>query len=297
MIDFKINTVSLGDETYPLLLRETKGAPIKMFYRGILPSAKEPTIAIVGTRKATEEGKIVASKISEELSREGFTVISGLAMGIDSAAHLGALKTKGKTIAVLANGLKSVYPALNERLASDILENGGSLISEYQPEEPPYQSRFLERNRIIAGLSVATVVIEAPIKSGALTTARFAAEEGRDVFVVPGRVRDKNYEGSHLLIRNGARLVSSSKDILDDIFQTIQDLGMKLGSSTERTDSLDDYETLLLLSLEKSGIPLTIDNLAEITHLEIHIINKKLTFLLLYGLIEEKAGKFGIKKK
>ncbi len=288
----KIKTVSLGDKSYPRLLRETKNAPSNLFYRGILPSDGEVMVAIVGTRKATEEGRMLAGEIAEGLAREGITVVSGLALGIDGAAQASVVRRKGRTVAVLANGLNSVYPRAHERLLAGILENGGCVISEYPPDDPPYPVRFLERNRIVSGLSLATIVIEAPKRSGALVTARLAAEEGREVFVMPGPARSLNYIGSHLLLRNGARLVSDIEQILEDLKETARNFGYLLLENRQRQMLFDGDELLLVSSLRDSADALTIDKLSEITHLETHIISRKLTFLILSGVVDEREGRF-----
>ncbi len=296
MTDPEIKSVSLEDDHYPLLLKETNNPPKTIFYRGVLPKSDEALVAMVGTRKATEEGKIVARTMARELAGSGIAVVSGLALGIDAASHAGALEaSSGRTIAVLANGLDAVYPATNERLALEILKSGGCVMSEYQAGEPPLPYKFLERNRIVAGLGIATIVIEAPRRSGSLVTARLAAEEGRDVFVVPGEARNKNYEGSHLLIRNGARLAANAGQILDDLENTAENYGLRIGKSVRDKTDFDDEEKIIVSSLEEAGLPLDIDKLSEMTHLETHIINQKLTFLALRGIVVEIEGKFKIK--
>src|SRR3989344_7367046 len=171
------STINITDAGYPSLLSEIQSAPSQIFVRGLLPDSALPTVAIVGTRKATKDGRELARKTAMELAEAGVVVISGLAMGIDTEAHKGALKVKGITIAVLGNGIGSIYPAQNERLAKEILETSGTIISEYGSDEPSYKYRFIERNRIISGLSLGVVVIEAPEQSGALSTARFAGEQ------------------------------------------------------------------------------------------------------------------------
>ncbi len=288
MNDFQIKTVSLKDDSYPRLLRETKDPPRTLFYRGILPDPDSMMIAIVGTRKATEEGKMVAREMAGALSKKGITIVSGLALGIDGAAHAGAVDVGGKTVAVLANGLHSVYPVAHEKLAERILGLGGCLFSEYEPGEPPLAYKFLERNRIVAGLSIATVVVETPRRSGALLTARLAAEEGREVFVVPGGARNRNYEGSHLLIRSGARLAFDTLQILEDL---------DLARPEELQLNFDDDERRILKILAETTEFVTIDKLSEITHLETNIVNQKLTSLLFSGSVAEIGGRFGIKRQ
>lgn len=215
--------INQKDPAYPRLLKEIPNPPENLYLLGNLPEKDTQKIAIVGTRKATAEGKKLAKEIAKKLAERGIIIVSGLAMGIDTAAHEGAIAaclpdgSQGKTIAVLANGLNSVYPAQNENLAKKILESDGALISEYPPETPSFPNQFLERNRIISGLSVATIIIEAPERSGSLATANWAAQQGREVFVFPGPANHSNFRGSHKLIRDGARLVASLEDILEDL--------------------------------------------------------------------------------
>ena len=209
-------TLEFGEPGYPKFLGEISDAPARIYVRGEL-KLERPLIAIVGTRQATAEGKRIAEEFSKDLVEAGFGIISGLALGIDASAHKGALSAGGNTIAVLGNGIDDVYPPENKELANRILESGGAVISEYGPGEPIEKSNFIQRNRIISALSIAVLVIEAPIHSGALVTARTGGEQGKDVFVVPGAIGDPNFEGSHKLIRDGAILVSSVKDILEDL--------------------------------------------------------------------------------
>lgn len=221
----KIETIRLGDKSYPRLLKEISNPPKELFVRGStvlttggeLPATEKIHVAIVGTRKATSEGRILAKKIARQCAEKNWVVVSGLAMGIDTAAHEGALAGGGETIAVLGCGVDTIYPAQNENLANKILDGHGGIISEYTHGTPALPHQFLERNRIVAGLSIATIVIEAPAKSGAIVTARLAAEYGREVFVFPGMANHPQYHGSHALIRDGARLVNSFEDILEDL--------------------------------------------------------------------------------
>lgn len=213
----QIAEINIKDKNYPPLLREISNPPEKIFVRGEFPNFNLPWIAIVGTRKATRDGIELARKVAKALAERGFIIVSGLAMGIDTAAHNGALVGGGPTVAVLGNGIDTIYPAQNENLANKILLNNGAIISEYETDTPAYKNQFLERNRIVAGLCIATIVVEAPQKSGALVTARLAAEAGREVFVFPGLAGHPQYAGSHALIRDGARLVNSIDNILEDL--------------------------------------------------------------------------------
>lgn len=298
-----IQCISLNDEKFPVLLREIPDPPNQLHYKGVFPK-DAPGVGIVGTRKASSEGRALAREVAEELSRRGFFVVSGLALGIDGAAHEGAIAGGGRTIAVLANGLNEVYPRQHESLARRILETGGALLSEYEPDSPSFPSQFLERNRIVSGLSVATIFIEVPIRSGALATARQALLQGREVLVFPGPYYSKNYEGSHMLLRNGARIVTSAKDILEDLFSLLPNYPMvrcdiqKEAASADisRLDLLkDENEKRIYEVLQAAAKPLTVDNIAEMSTLEPHIVNQTLTFLFLSGLVLENGGSFHVK--
>lgn len=279
----EIKKITTDDAEYPELLKNIGGSPI-LYCRGRWPDQKKPTIAIVGTRKATQDGCLAAKRLAKELAEKGFVIVSGLALGIDAAAHEGALAGNGETIAVLANGVDQIYPRSHERLGGEILKRNGLLISEYEPGTPPYPSQFLARNRIISGLSLATIIIEAPRRSGALVTARWALDQGREVFVMPGNPFSQNYQGSHMLIRNGARLVTKAADIIED-----------LGLATEKEVDLSELEPIARRILEliienENGLP--IDKIAENIKDDLHIVAEQLTYLVFEGLVEEKNGKF-----
>lgn len=292
-----IHHVSYSDEGYPKLLREIPSPPATLFVRGSLSSSCV-CVAIVGTRKATQDGKLIAKQIAYDLAKAGITIVSGLALGIDGAAHEGALQGGGTTIAVLANGLDTVYPLLHEHLAESIIAHSGAICSEYPENVAPLRHQFLERNRIISGMSIATVVIEAPMKSGSLATARFALEQGREVFVVPGPVRHRNYQGSHILIREGARLVTSAKDIAHDLEEALRTYqGILAVPEEDREEGRIIEETSpVFRTLENASSPLTVDNISEITHLETQQVSRELSFLILEGKIEELHGMFSIAK-
>ena len=182
MNTYKIEFIHCKDINYPVMLIQVYDCPYALFARGNSAILNSPSVAIVGTRKASMSGLKAAFNFSKDLVASGYTVVSGLAMGIDAAAHSGALSSSGKTVAVLACGLDNLYPAVNKKLASSIIQNGGCIVSEYSPGEPPLKWRFPARNRIISGLSEAVVVMESPVKSGALITADFALEQNRDLF-------------------------------------------------------------------------------------------------------------------
>lgn len=212
-------TLEFGGPGYPKLLAEIPDAPSRIYVLGNL-KLNRPLIAIVGTRRATPGGLDTAEQFAAELSKHGFGIVSGLALGIDTAAHRGTLGAGGNTVGVLGTAIDDVYPQENRGLAQEIIASGGAIVSEYSPAEVTKKSNFIERNRIISALSVAVLVIEAPIHSGALVTARTGGEQGKDVFVTPGPIGHPNFEGSHRLIRDGAILVNSVGDILEDLHLT-----------------------------------------------------------------------------
>jgi len=195
-------------------LKEIPAAPEKIYVEGDPSSLGLYSIAVVGTRQPSSYGLQASFTLARELASRGLVIVSGLARGIDTAAHAGALASGGRTIAVLGHGLDRVYPARNVGLAASIVEKGGCLVSEYPPGVPPLAHHFPARNRIIAGLSLGTLVVEAAVRSGSLITARYAMEQGRDVFVVPGRLNDTSFGGAHALIQQGAKLVQEVNDIL-----------------------------------------------------------------------------------
>ncbi|MEI6479340.1 MAG: DNA-processing protein DprA [bacterium] len=288
----RILTLHSDDSAYPRLLKETVGFPKTLHYIGSLPTSEEICVSIVGTRKATREGLAIAHETAKEIAKRGFTIVSGLALGIDGAAHEGALAGKGKTVAVLANGLDSVYPKQHENLAKLIIENGGCIISEYSDGTPSYPNQFLERNRIVSGLSIATIVIEAPERSGSLATARNAIEQGREVFIFPGSVNHVNYRGSHRLIRDGARLVTNFSDILEDL--GMSDKTPREQSLTKITELEDENEIEIVRTLLESPDSITIDKIIELTILPPHIVSEKLTLLIFDGIVSEQNGLFSI---
>jgi len=287
-----IEHISFDDEQYPALLKEIPDPPARLFCRGQLPHSDSICIAIIGTRKATAQGKIMAQRIARDLAANGIVIVSGLAIGIDTVAHKGALEAQGRTIAVLANGLDNVYPAQNTSLASDLLAHGGAILSEYPTGTPAYPNQFLERNRIVSGLCVATIVVEAPERSGTLATARFALEQGREVFVVPGPADHPNYIGSHRLIRDGARLVAAASDIYEDL-----GIDPKPQSYPQRSlfgQEGTPVEHAIITALTEAGKPMSIDKIAERTTMEARAINAALASLVMAELVKETEHGYSI---
>ncbi|MCZ6619882.1 MAG: DNA-processing protein DprA [Gammaproteobacteria bacterium] len=215
--ELKINVVCYFDEGFPPLLREIPDPPLLLYFRGDLDVANGHAVAIVGSRRCTVPGVNIAQHLARELGGWGIVVVSGLARGIDSAAHRGALlgKPEGKTIAVLGSGIKRVYPRPNRALAHEIVTSGGLVLSEYAPFVSPQKYHFPERNRLISGLSLGVVVVEASERSGSLITARMGLEQGREVMAVPGLVGSANSPGCHRLLKEGAALIEDTIDIVE----------------------------------------------------------------------------------
>jgi len=241
--------LSFKNVLYPRLLKEISNAPPVLFVRGNIKLLERLQIAMVGSRNPTSAGAETAMQFAEYFSKVGFTITSGLAVGIDAAAHQGALLGNGSTIAVVAHGLDSVYPAVHRDLTTQIIEGGGALVSEFPIGVGALAGHFPRRNRIISGLSVGTLVVEAALNSGSLITAKQALEQGREVFAIPGSIHSPLAKGCHGLIRQGAKLVETAKDVLEEL-----DSLMKYVMQPERTVSKDaktsvalgaPYETLL----------------------------------------------------
>ncbi|UCH35746.1 MAG: DNA-processing protein DprA [Armatimonadota bacterium] len=273
--------VTIRDLHYPPLLRQIHGSPPILYVRGEIQDCDQRAIAIVGTRRASPYGRLVAETLGRELARAGLTVISGLALGIDSAAHEGALQA-GRTVGVCACGLDVTYPPSNHALIGRVVEHG-AVIPEFPLGARPERWRFPARNRIISGLALATVVVEAPEKSGALITADHALDQGRDVFAVPGAVNTVQSRGTHLLIKQGAKLVETVDDILDEL---------DLPAAPKRPEppvedlSQEESDILARLSLQQTDV----DSLIVETQLPSSQVNAILTILELRGLVRRMPG-------
>jgi DNA processing protein len=211
-----IRVIIWGDPDYPRRLQEIASAPPVLYLRGTLAPGDDAAVAIVGARRATAYGETVARELAAELARRGLCIVSGLARGIDAAAHRGALDAGGRTLAVLGSGLDQIYPAEHKGLAGEVVAHG-ALLTEFPLGTPPVRLNFPRRNRIISGLSLGVVVAEAGVDSGALITAHHALEQGREVFAVPGRVHARYSEGCNRLIKAGAKLVETWEDVLSEV--------------------------------------------------------------------------------
>lgn len=216
-----VGVIVWGDAEYPARLQTIASAPPFLYLRGRLDAADDAAVAIVGSRHATAYGEEVARELATELSRRGLCIVSGLARGIDSAAHRGALAAGGRTLAVLGSGLEEIYPPEHRGLADEVATSG-ALLSEFPFRMPPLRPNFPRRNRIISGLSLGVVVVEAGVESGALITAHHALEQGREVFAVPGRVHARYSEGCNRLIKAGAKLVENWEDVLVELVPALK---------------------------------------------------------------------------
>jgi len=209
--------ITIKDKNYPELLKKIYNPPQKLYIFGKLKKQEKYPLAIVGARKISNYGKRITRLFAETLAKAGMTIVSGLAIGVDGLAHQIALEKNARTIAVLGSGLNIIYPPAHKKLAQGIIDSGGAVISEYPPNTSPTKKTFPARNRIISGLSFGVLVVEASKKSGALITARTAIEQGREVFVIPGRINDFNSEGCNYLIKMGARLVTDPEEIIESL--------------------------------------------------------------------------------
>lgn len=213
----KINKISPLSHPYLQILEPIALCPKWLYVMGELPTERRTSVAIIGTRKPSAYGKEVTQQLAYALAKQGIVIVSGLALGIDSIAHQAALEAKGTTIAVLGNGLPRIYPSTHQRLANQIVESGGAVISEYEEGTPPMGHRFLERNRIVSGLADAVIITEAAARSGTMSTAGHALEQGKEIFAVPGNITSPLSAGCNALLRQGAIPVTKPDDILEVI--------------------------------------------------------------------------------
>jgi DNA processing protein len=285
----RIGILTELDDAYPRMLKEIPDPPAALFLRGDIIPRDAMAIAIVGTRHASAYGLKQAEALAGSLARAGLTIVSGLARGIDAAAHRGALAAGGRTIAVLASGLLRIYPPEHGPLAEEVAAQG-ALVSESHPLAEPLAGAFPQRNRIISGLTLGTIVVEAALRSGALITARHANEQGREVFAVPGRIDNRLARGCHRLIRDGARLVESADDVLEELGPLVE--------ATPRADgppirhpaelSLNDVELKVLAQIEDE--PVLIDQIASGCGLAMHQVLSTVSVLEMRRLVRRVGG-------
>jgi len=282
-----------GEDAYPPLLAQIPDAPLVLYVQGNVDALSSLQLAIVGSRNPTSLGRDTASQFAAHLVAAGLAITSGLALGIDAAAHRGALDAEGCTVAVVGRGLDAVYPRENEALAQRILEHGGALVTDLPIGTPPLKQNFPRRNRILSGLAVGTLVVEAALRSGSLITARLAGEQGREVFAMPGSIHNPMARGCHRLLRDGARLVESAQDILSELAPIVGDLSYHkprshLLQARAASPALDkDYEILLdALGFEPAGL----DELVSRTALKTDAVASMLLILELDGRIQQQSG-------
>lgn len=205
-----------AEKNYPKKLQNIYAPPVKLYVLGDEQILNKPSIAIVGCRQASDYGKKVAFRFAYELAKQGIVIVSGLARGIDTCGHLGAVKANEKTIAILGSGFGHIYPAENKELCKEIIQKGGAILTEYEPNSKPEKMHFPARNRLISGLSDGVLVVEAKEKSGTLITVDHALDQGKDVFIIPGNITSSNSYGTNELIKQGAKLVTKIEDILEE---------------------------------------------------------------------------------
>lgn len=285
MEDRNIKVICLQESAYPEMLREVDDAPVVIYTRGDLIPDDKFAIAVVGSRRLTQYGSSVAEKISEDLASCGFTVVSGMARGVDSIAHKAALKAGGRTIAVLGSGLDIPYPPENKALMENIVKSGCAL-SEFPPGTPPEKENFPRRNRLISALSLGVLVVEATLDSGALITARYAAEQGREVFAVPGNITSRCSEGTNELLRRGAILVRKAEDIVEELAPVLKGF---LRTRHNIREGISDEEKRVCNLL--SGEPKQIDIISRESGLSSSEALGILLGLELKGAVKQITGK------
>lgn len=292
---YGIKVLTFEDENYPKNLSNIYDPPALLFVKGDLTEADNYSVGVVGSRNATYYGQKTTEQLCRSLVGHGLTIVSGLARGIDTAAHMGALSGKGRTVAVLGSGLDIVYPPENRELCGQIARNG-AVVSEFPLETPPEAKNFPVRNRIISGLSLGVVVVEATQKSGSLITANFALEQGREVFAVPGSVNSLRSSGAHKLIKHGAKLVERAEDIVEELRgqQFPVRSGTEIPAHQREELSLPEEEKGVLNIIE--DYPQHIDELARRGSLAVHRVSGLLLNLELKGLVQQLPGKLFIRK-
>lgn len=277
----KIQFILYNDLCYPERLKYIFNPPVGLFAKGTIPDLSN-SLAIVGARKASDYGRTVAYKFAYELASRGIVVISGMAKGIDSSAHKGALDVKAKTVAVIGSGLKHIYPSCNFNLFNEIAEDG-CVLTEYMPDVRPFASNFPERNRIISGLAKYVLIIEAGERSGSLITANLALEQGKDVFAVPGNIFSPNSIGTNKLIKDGAKLISNVDDILEEF---------SLANNAKQHSDLSEFENAIISLIKIGGVNL--EYIIENLSFDLSSVLSTLSKLECRNLIKKTYGNYYI---
>ncbi|MCB9418394.1 MAG: DNA-protecting protein DprA [Ardenticatenaceae bacterium] len=269
---------------YPAYLREIPGAPPLLYIRGAIKEVDRWAVAVVGTRRLTSYGRQVTRDIVTGLVRNGVTIVSGLAKGVDAVAHQAALDAGGRTIAVLGSGLDCIYPSENRSLAEKIIAGHGAVISEYGMGVQPEAKNFPPRNRVISGLSLGVIVVEAGERSGALITAQFALEQDREVFAVPGNINSPASRGPNRLIQQGAKLVTSADDVIEELNLTM--VAEKTAVQLALPESVEEAALLSHLSTQ----PVHVDELSRSSGLAPSLVSSTLTLMELKGMVQQVGG-------
>lgn len=274
--------ITIKSPNYPRLLKEIYDPPKELYVWGDLRAEENYPLAVVGTRKVSNYGRQVTIDLVKNLAKVGLTIISGLALGVDGLAHQACLDVNGRTIAVLGSGLKHIYPSVHQKLAEKIVKAGGAVISEYPPETKPAKWNFPARNRIIAGMALGVLVIEAPEVSGALITARCALDSGREVFAVPGNINNQNSIGTNRLIKLGAKPVTRAEDILESF-------NLELTLEFKKEVKPASKEEAIILEILKQE-PAQIDEIIRKSKLEPPIVSSTLTIMEITGKVKHIGG-------
>ncbi|HLZ34378.1 MAG TPA: DNA-processing protein DprA [Nitrospira sp.] len=286
-----VEVLTITNASYPARLRTIPDPPPLLYVSGLLTDRDELAVAIVGARRATAAGRVMTEELANGLAGAGVTVVSGLARGVDAAAHRGALAAGGRTIAVLGCGIDRTYPPEHERLRREI-EERGAILSELSLGAPPHSAHFPRRNRIISGFSLGVVVTEAAINSGSLITARLAAEQGREVFAVPGFIKEDTSRGTNALLKEGAALIENAQDVIEAIAPQLEiSLRARLSSPSPEPrygDRFGNQEQLVYDALSYN--PLTVDSLVELTGLSVPSVMASLLSLELRQRIRQLPG-------
>ena len=285
-----MTVIELENKLYPKILKNIKKAPKKLYINGNLDILNSNCIAIIGSRKNTKYGEKWCKKFAQEFIKYNLTIVSGMALGIDKIAHKTAIRNGGKTIAVLPSGLENIYPEENLELYNEIILNGGCVISEYEPKINASSKNFLERNRIVSGLSLGTVVIEAAYRSGTSVTAKIAKEQGRDVFCIPGSLDNPKSIGTNNLIKEFAKIVISPKDVINN-YNFLHKI--EVNSNTLVKEQIpEEYKKIYSLITD---IPININDIAKKSLLELREVSSKLTMLELDGKVVKLPGNMYIR--
>ena len=290
--------IDIKDSLYPLLLKKIKNPPQKLYAKGNLELLNKPGIAIIGSRKATEYGEKVTKKFAEELSLYGLTIISGMAEGVDSFAHISCLQVLGSTIAVLPCGFNNIFPNENIDLYNQILENNGLVITEYEENEKASSNKFLERNRIVAGLGIGTLVVEGAYRSGTSVTARLTKEQGKNIFCIPSSIYNPQGVSPNNLIKKGAILVTEAEDIIKQYSElklkkrNIQRKELKIKIAKKAKDENIPSEFKQIYDLLDFEIPIHINQIAKKTGINIQEISSKLMMLEIENKVVSLPGNY-----